>query len=120
MTKPAAILENLTPEQVADLLAERKILLVDVREPDEYAARRIQGAVLFPLSSLDTSMLPPDGQRRVVFQCGSGKRSEAAARAHLAGGAPRAAHLAGGLAAWIAAGQPVLRIDPATGKPVSR
>jgi rhodanese-related sulfurtransferase len=109
-------IEDLAPHQVADLLNARQILLVDVREPDEYAAERIAGALLFPLSTLDALALPPDGPRRVVFQCGSGKRSAMAAQARLAGGTANTAHLAGGIAAWKAAGLPVLRLDPATGR----
>ena len=117
MNQPvAAPIEELSPRQVADLLNARRILLVDVREPDEYAAERIAGALLFPLSTLDAAALPPDESRAVVFQCGSGKRSAQAAQARLVAGAPRAAHLTGGIGAWRAAGFPVVRIDPATGK----
>jgi rhodanese-related sulfurtransferase len=112
-------LEELSPRQVAELIATRQILLIDVREPDEYAAQRIAGALLFPLSTLDALALPPDGPRRVVFQCGSGKRSGIAAQARLAAGVSRVAHLAGGIGAWKAAGLPVMQIDPATGKVVS-
>jgi len=112
-------IEELTPQQVAQLLRDRRIILVDVREPDEYATQRIPGALLYPLSTLDATMLPPDGVRQVVFHCGSGKRSASAARARLAAGAPRAAHLTGGIAAWTAAGLAVIRLDPSTGKPVS-
>jgi rhodanese-related sulfurtransferase len=111
-------IEQLSPRQVADLLNSRQILLIDVREPDEYATRHIAGALLDPLSTLDASFLPPDQPLRVVFQCGSGKRSALAAKARLAAGAPRAAHLAGGMSAWTAAGLPTIHIDPATGKHV--
>jgi rhodanese-related sulfurtransferase len=110
------LLDEISPKQVAELLKERQILLVDVREPDEYAVQRIAGAVLFPLSTLDALALPPDSPRRVVFQCGTGKRSALAALARIAAGAPRAAHLTGGIGAWKAAGLPVLQIDSATGK----
>lgn len=112
-------LDELSPREVAELLGAHQILLVDVREPDEYAAQRIAGAVLFPLGTLDALALPPDESRRVVFQCGSGKRSAMAARARFAAGASRVAHLTGGIGAWIAAGLPVLRLDPASGKVVS-
>ena len=112
-------LEELSPRQVAELLNGHQILLVDVREPDEYAAQRIAGALLFPLSTLDALALPPDGPRRVVFQCGTGKRSALAAKARLAAGASRVAHLTGGIGAWKAAGLPVLQIEPATGKVAS-
>jgi rhodanese-related sulfurtransferase len=113
------LIEELSPHQVAELLNARHILLVDVREPNEYAAQRISGALLFPWSTLDTLALPPDGPRRVVFQCGSGKRSALAAQARLVAGAARVAHLTGGIGAWKSAGLPVLQLDPATGKTVS-
>lgn len=109
-------LEELAPRQVAELLNSHQILLIDVREPDEFATQRIAGALLCPLSTLDARALPPDGPRRVVFQCGSGKRSALAAQARLAAGASQVAHLTGGIGAWKAAGLPVLQIDPATGK----
>jgi rhodanese-related sulfurtransferase len=121
MNKPSPTsIEELSPHQVADLLNARQILLVDVREPDEYAAQRIAGALLFPLSTLDALALPADVPRRVVFQCGSGKRSALAAAARLAAGVPRAAHMTGGIGAWKAAGLPTLQLDPATGKIASR
>jgi rhodanese-related sulfurtransferase len=106
-------LEELSAQQVADLLNARQILLVDVREPDEYAAQRISGALLFPLSTLDALALPPEAPRRVVFHCGSGKRSALAAQACLAAGFPRAAHMTGGIGAWKSAGLPILQLDPA-------
>ena len=113
-------IDDLSPQGVAQLLNARKILLIDVREPDEYATQRIAGALLFPLSTLDAHALPPDESRRVVFQCGSGKRSAIAAQARLAAGATHAAHLAGGIAAWVAAGLPAIHIDAATGKVATR
>jgi rhodanese-related sulfurtransferase len=113
---PETLITDLSPNEVAQLMRERQILLIDVREPDEYANQRIPGALLYPLSTLDAAYLPPDDSRRVVFQCGSGKRSAIAAKSRLAAGATRAAHLAGGIGAWIAAGLPVIRLDAATGK----
>jgi rhodanese-related sulfurtransferase len=114
---PNAI-DELSPQQVAQLLAGGHILLIDVRETHEYAAQRIAGALLYPLSTFDASALPPDQSPRVVFHRGSGKRSATAARARLAAGVPRAAHLSGGIGAWIAAGLPVVHINPVTGRPL--
>src|ERR1700736_7064741 len=105
------------PEEVRDLLAEGKILLVDVREPMEYAAERIPGALLYPLSTFDASQLPPDESRQIVFSCAAGGRSLTAARQRLAQGQP-AAHLAGGISEWKAVGLPTIRIDPRTGRPM--
>jgi rhodanese-related sulfurtransferase len=109
-------IEELTPQQVARLLSEHRITLIDVREPDEYAAQRIPGALLYPLSTFDAGMLPPDGERRIIFHCGTGKRSARAAQARLAAGASHAAHLGGGIAAWAASGLDLIRLDPATGR----
>src|SRR6185369_7620582 len=100
-------IDEITPEDLRILLSEGKVVLIDVREPNEYASERIAGALLCPLSTFDAAAVPPDESRRVIFQCGSGMRSKKAAEARLQAGAPRAAHLAGGLRAWIAAGLPV-------------
>ena len=109
MSHDSAPIETLDPATLKRLLDAHAIVLVDVREPAEFLAERIAGALLFPLSTFDAAALPDDGTRRLVFQCGSGKRSLDAANRRLAGGAARAAHLGGGLAAWKAAGLPVVR-----------
>ncbi|HWY94858.1 MAG TPA: rhodanese-like domain-containing protein [Steroidobacteraceae bacterium] len=108
MTTHSTPIETLSAADVARLLHAHKILLVDVREPLEYASERIQGALLFPLSTFDAAALPDDESRRIVFHCGTGKRSLAAAERRLASGHVNAAHLGGGLAAWKASGLPVI------------
>ena len=109
--------QTLDPPELARRLQAGDVLLIDVREPSEFATERIAGALLYPLSTFDAARLPPDGPRQLVFHCGSGKRSLSAAERRLAAGAPAAAHLGGGLMAWTAAGLPVIAIDPATGQP---
>ncbi len=101
-------IETLAPAEVARLLKAGKLLLIDVREPAEYAAERIHGALLYPLSTFDAAALPADGSRRVIIHCGSGKRSLTAAEKRLAAGQSHAAHMGGGIAAWKAAGLPVI------------
>ena len=100
-------LDELTPDEVSDLIAQNKIVLIDVREINEFAACRIPGALLHPLSEFDAACLPVDtAERDVVFHCAGGKRSAMAAenyRAHT--GCDRVRHLAGGLAAWQQAGK---------------
>lgn len=113
-------LQELTAPEVKAELDAGRALLIDVREPHEYEAERIPGALLFPLSTFQAGSLPPDGERRVVFQCGTGKRSAQAAGRRLQAGAPAVAHLAGGIGAWKAAGLPLITLDPATGGPVTR
>jgi rhodanese-related sulfurtransferase len=108
--------KNLEADEVARLLKEDKIVLIDVREPAEYAAERIHGALLFPLSTFDAESLPECGHRTVVFQCGSGVRSARAVDACRKAGLHYDAHLQGGIQAWKRAGLPTLTADPSTGR----
>ena len=117
---PRHALRDLSPAEVRDGLRDRTLLLVDVREPAEFAAERIHGAVLFPLSTFDPHALPADPARPVVFQCGSGKRSAVAVAKCQQAGVAAHAHLKGGLIAWKSAGLAVATIDPATGAVVDR
>ncbi|WP_395647610.1 rhodanese-like domain-containing protein [Terricaulis sp.] len=105
----------MTPKEVAAALSSGEIVLIDVREPIEYAAERIHGALLYPLSTFDPAELPRDEKRPIVFQCGSGKRSETAFNAAAKAGVPLRAHMRGGIGAWKAAGLPVVTIDPVSG-----
>jgi rhodanese-related sulfurtransferase len=98
--------QELSPEDVARGLTEGRILLVDVREPNETALERYPGAVEVPLSDFDPADIPDPEGRQVVFACRSGKRSVTASLAAQADGFPYDAHLTGGLLAWKAAGLP--------------
>ena len=102
-------LQNLDPLTVAELLKQGTILLIDVREPDEYAAGHIKGAQLVPLSTFDPHSLPDAGGKRIVFHCGIGGRSAQAVAACQAAGLSIDSHMKGGIKAWIGAGLPVER-----------
>lgn len=108
MNPQSTSIETLDAVDVTTLQNAGKLLLIDVREPPEYAAERIPGALLFPLSTFDAAALPDDGPRRVVFHCGTGKRSLVAAQRRAEAGQTEAAHMAGGIAAWKAVGLPVI------------
>jgi len=110
-------LENLSPDDVARWQAEHAIILIDVREPAEYAAERIHGALLYPLSSFDPLALPEPEGKTIVFQCGSGMRSAKAVAMCQNAGLPYSSHLKGGIQAWKAAGLPTIRLDPDSGRP---
>lgn len=97
---------DLTPQEVAQGLEQGRIVLVDVREPNETVLERFPGAVLVPLSSFDPLEIPEPAGRDVVFACRSGRRSVTASLAAQEQGFPYASHLAGGLLAWKAAGLP--------------
>lgn len=108
---------NLTPAEVSVLLRDNKIVLIDVREPQEYMSERIAGALLFPLSTFTPANLPAeDPARPVVFHCGAGARSARAVDACEQAGLPYCRHMAGGMGAWKAASLPYLKLDPSTGR----
>jgi len=80
--------------------------LLDVREPDEWAAGHAPLATHVPLSELGarTAELPHD--REIYVICRSGHRSARAVRA-LNGAGWRAVNVAGGMHDWAAAGRPM-------------
>lgn len=95
---------NLTVQEVKAGMDAGRILLVDVREPDELAAESIPGAVEMPLQSFDPGDLPDPGDRQLVFSCRSGNRSVTASLMAQAAGLPYNAHMVGGIRAWKEAG----------------
>jgi len=90
---------------LAAKLAAGEVVLIDVRNPDEYAASRIAGALDAPLTHFDPAMIPREDRRETIFYCDNGQRSaQAAGRlAQEYGGTVR--YLAGGLGAWQDAGR---------------
>jgi rhodanese-related sulfurtransferase len=100
--------ENVQIDELKKGLADGTILLVDVREPNEYAAGRIPGAILNPLQHFDPTALPGAPGKRVVLSCRSGKRSlTALALAQEAGRDDIRAHYPGGFQEWANAGEKV-------------
>jgi len=97
---------DLTPEEVARGMTEGRMVLVDVREPNETALERFPGAVIVPLSAFDPAAIPQPQGREVVFACRSGRRSVTASLAAQEQGFAYGSHLAGGILAWKAAGLP--------------
>jgi rhodanese-related sulfurtransferase len=97
---------DLGPEEVARGLAAGKVLLVDVREPNETQVERYPEAFYLPMSEFDPAAIPDPQDRQVVFACRSGNRSVTASLMAQAAGLPYDAHLAGGMKAWKALGLP--------------
>ena len=106
MAEQISPVRNLTPQDVARGLTEGRMLLVDVREPNETALERFPDAVLVPLSAFDPAQIPDPEGREVVFACRSGRRSVTASLAAQQQGFAYGSHLAGGILAWKAAGLP--------------
>lgn len=98
-------IKDLTREEIKAGLQDNSILVIDVREPHEFAAGHIPGSVSHPLSSFDPSGLPEG--RRIVFSCAAGVRSIRAIEFAQAAGRDIREHYKGGFKDWAAAGEPV-------------
>lgn len=101
--------KEIRPDELSRMLAADSVLLVDVREPEEFAAGHIAGAVNLPLSSFSPSNVPDAAGRTVVLQCAGGKRSGMALDRCSRARAAIDTHLAGGIGAWVAEGYPIVR-----------
>lgn len=104
-------MDDYTPQQVAELLEQGEIQLVDVRQPEEREAGRIAGDRFIELSKLAAEVDTVDRDRPVVFYCRSGSRSAMASEAFRGAGFD-AHNMLGGLLEWDAAGLP---LDPPDG-----
>lgn len=108
---------EIEPQRIASLPASERPLLLDVREPDEFAAARIPGAASLPrgLAEKRIERLAQPGQSFVVY-CQTGKRSALVADTLLRMGYIGVQSLSGGIDGWIAAGLSIdgtLRAEPA-------
>lgn len=110
-------LENWTPQEVAEAFERDEIVLIDVRTPQEYSFERIDGALLAPMQAFQAVHMPGQGEKRIVFHCGSGVRSKKVAEMCLNAGIDRIAHMEGGFGAWKEAGLTYTGTDMTSGAP---
>jgi len=92
-------------EDFAMGVASKTLAIVDVREPHEYAAGHVPGAVNMPLGQFDPAALPKG--KPVVLVCQAGGRSAKALTATMRAGLDGVRHYAPGTGGWRAAGGPV-------------
>jgi rhodanese-related sulfurtransferase/glyoxylase-like metal-dependent hydrolase (beta-lactamase superfamily II) len=83
-------------------------LVLDIRNPREWATKHIPGSLNIPLNHLQERIAEVPRDRRVAVHCVSGYRSSIAASILLHYGIPNLIEIAGGLAAWDAAELPVV------------
>ena len=114
----AAEVASVTPKAAAQLVAEGKAVLVDVREPAECAESGVAApAVLLPKSDFDgdqkqwKEFLGQTGDKEIILYCRSGKRAGVVGAA-LAAKGHKVAN-AGGFKDWESAGFPVRKVEPA-------
>ena len=113
------VLETWSVDEVREAYEADRIVLIDVRTPQEYMFEHIRGALLLPVPFFDPAKLPGQSDKRIVLMCGSDTRSGKMARKALDAGADRIAHLQGGFGAWKEAKLPYVGTDMASGAPTS-
>lgn len=98
-------IKNLSTEELKSYLDthnERDFILIDVRQPEEYARIHIPGAQLIPFSLLESRLDELHGGKEVIFTCRSGMRSRAAATLALEklGDSAKIYNHSGGVLGW--------------------
>ena len=95
---------DIEANELFDLISKPKVLLVDVRNPDEVARGIIPGAIHIQLSMLPLQYEKLMQANTVVFYCHSGVRSAHAADFAVNKGVNNVHNLVGGVVAWGKAG----------------
>lgn len=103
-------LQQIDAKTLHHWLEAGEALLVDVREPAEYAAEHIPGATLLPLGQTCCAKLPQANGKKLVIHCRKGARgSNACSKLMAEDPALTAYNLEGGIEAWAAAGYPIAK-----------
>lgn len=103
---------RLSAQELRELMAKSPDLsLIDVRQPQEFAAGHLTGAKNIPVSELQQRIDEIAPAKSAVFICRSGARSLTAS-AIAAGAGIESMHLEGGLLSWAATVDPTLEVAP--------
>jgi rhodanese-related sulfurtransferase len=92
-------------------LQSQGALLIDVREPDEYAQGHAPGSTLIPLGQLEQRLheLSTRKDKPIALICRSGSRSAKAQEILEKAGFTKTVNIEGGMNAWARAGLPMVR-----------
>lgn len=97
--------------QATQMINQGKTIVLDVREPGEFAAGHLRDAKNIPLKELPQRLgeLEKAKTKNVIVMCQSGVRSPKAASLLNKAGFTSVFNLNGGLAAWQAQGMPIVK-----------
>ncbi|MGK2931291.1 MAG: molybdopterin-synthase adenylyltransferase MoeB [Solirubrobacterales bacterium] len=110
MTPETQVVQEVTPQEAFQELDSGDAILIDTREPHEYAESHIDGANLMPPAMVADNIesKAPDKSARVLISCRSGARSATAAELLMEMGYEDVASVAGGILEWQEVGLPVI------------
>jgi rhodanese-related sulfurtransferase len=102
---------KVTPLQATQLINQGKAVIVDVRDPQAFAAGHLRDARNIPLNELPKRIgeLEKSKAKSVILTCSSGAQSSRACAKLKKAGFAEAYSLSGGLSAWQAQGLPITK-----------
>ena len=108
-TKEQLVVQEITAQEAFQEIEDGDVVLIDTREPYEYAEANIEGGKLIPPAMLARQIeeAVPDKSTRVLVHCRSGARSATAVEQMMAMGYEDVVNVAGGILDWQAQGLPV-------------
>jgi adenylyltransferase/sulfurtransferase len=93
--------KTISPSEFAERLARgERVRLIDVREPEEFALARVEGAELLPLSRFQEWAGALEASEEIVVMCHHGIRSAQVCAYLAAQGHTKMVNLAGGIERW--------------------
>jgi rhodanese-related sulfurtransferase len=102
-------MSDISPQESRDWAESGAAVLIDVREPNEFEAERIDGAVNIPVSAFDAqAVLRHAGARKIVFYCRSGMRAANMLERFAMETGRDAVCMAGSIMAWKQQGLPTV------------
>ena len=101
----------ITPTNLVNLVNREGAVLLDIRDPKEYSAGHIAGALSMPVSSIDARIgeLESEKGKPVVLVCKMGQQASATGRKLKALGFENVRRLSGGMAEWTASSLPMVK-----------
>ena len=92
--------EDINNEAAKKLIDDKKVEVIDVRTPEEYAEGHIPESALLPLQEIETRLSELDKDKSYLLVCRSGNRSSQAAQILINNGFTSVYNLKTGMNEW--------------------
>ena len=108
---PEAVLPHVNLEQARAEHEAGKVLMIDIREPQEHATGVAQGVVLLPMSQVAQRVaeIPKQADQPVLLICNTQNRSRAVTEALQEQGFTNIRYVHGGMSEWAKRGWPMVK-----------
>jgi rhodanese-related sulfurtransferase len=108
---PEVALPNVSLEQARAEHESGKVLIIDIREPQEHATGVAQGVVLLPMSQVAQRVaeIPKQADQPVLLICNTQNRSRAVTKALQEQGFTNIRYVDGGMSEWARRGWPMVK-----------